>query len=53
MEKITGVEILKGRGFVLYEPQNNIGVVNLTTKDLPSESTGTGVLPNLENIRPF
>jgi Fe(3+) dicitrate transport protein len=40
MEKISGVEILKGSGSVLYGPQTIGGVVNFITKDPPAESTG-------------
>lgn len=41
MEKMQGVEILKGSGSIMYGPQTIGGVVNFITKDPPLKSAGT------------
>jgi Fe(3+) dicitrate transport protein len=40
IERMSGVEILKGNGQILYGPQTIGGVINYLTADPPSESTG-------------
>lgn len=40
MEKMEGVEILKGSGSILYGPQTIGGVVNFITKDPPKKQEG-------------
>lgn len=41
MDRMEGVEILKGSGSILYGPQTVGGVVNFITADPPSESRGS------------
>lgn len=41
MEKMEGVEILKGSGSILYGPQTIGGIVNFITKDPPEKSEGS------------
>lgn len=40
MDRMEGVEILRGSGSILYGPQTIGGVVNYITADPPEESTG-------------
>lgn len=40
MERMSGVEILKGNGQILFGPQTIGGVINYLTADPPSESAG-------------
>jgi Fe(3+) dicitrate transport protein len=41
MDRMEGVEILKGSGSILYGPQTIGGVVNYITADPPAESSGS------------
>jgi len=40
MDRMTGIEVLKGNGQVLYGPQTIGGVINYITADPPAESAG-------------
>lgn len=40
LERMSGVEILKGNGQILFGPQTIGGVINYLTADPPSESSG-------------
>jgi len=41
MDRMSGVEVLKGSGSIIFGPQTIGGVVNYITADPPAESTGT------------
>ena len=40
IDRMTGIEILKGSGSILYGPQTVGGVINYITADPPAESSG-------------
>lgn len=44
MDRMSGVEVLKGSGSILFGPQTIGGVVNYITADPPSESSGNFTL---------
>jgi Fe(3+) dicitrate transport protein len=40
IDRMTGIEVLKGSGSILYGPQTIGGVINYITADPPAESSG-------------